>query len=71
MGLLAAAALVAALLWFFTGRPARAREPWDQGGEIDHAELEAAEREIKDLGIDARPEGDLEDDLGPGTSRSK
>ena len=62
-------ALGGALLWFFSGARRNA-EPRGPGGEIDRAELEAAEKEVQQLGIDARPEPDEDgEDWGPGASR--
>ena len=40
--------------------------------DIDHAELEAAEREVRDLGSSAREEdGFAGDDWGPGAGRKR
>ena len=53
-----------------TWQPALPRQPKDDG--IDHAELEAAEREVRDLETDVRgrPVDDAAgDDWGPGTPR--
>ncbi len=47
-------------------------DPLDDGSiaPIDHEELERAEREVREMGIHARPEDERpEDDWGPGTSR--
>jgi hypothetical protein len=39
---------------------------------IDQEELEAAEREVRELGTDRRPDEDvLGDDWGPGTTRPR
>ncbi len=60
IGLLAGVAL---LVWVLR----RAGAPPRQVAEIDHAELEAAEREVRELGTDAAPGEDQPgDDWGPG-----
>ncbi|MGE5091753.1 MAG: hypothetical protein ACM3OH_06240 [Bacillota bacterium] len=65
-GLLGAAALLAFLLWSFQRARAARRQPRDLG-EIDHEELEAAERDVRDLGTAAdQDEGFTGDDWGPG-----
>ena len=73
MGTLSAVGLIAALLLWFI-RPGRRNEipPEEDDGEpaIDRAELEAAEREVRDLDATQRPEdGFGGDDWGPGTPR--
>lgn len=73
-GLIVAVALVAAVIaWLVRGRR-RYRGPRLVGGDdgIDREELEEAEREVRDLGLDHRPEDDVTgDDWGPGTARPK
>lgn len=70
LSLVGVVALLALLAWFFTGR-GRGDRPPAAAEDIDREALEAAEREVRHLGIDAKPSADLdEDDLGPGTSRS-
>jgi hypothetical protein len=65
-GLLGAAALLAFLLWSFQRAWAARRRPRDLG-EIDHEELEAAERDVRDLGTAVNEdEGFAGDDWGPG-----
>ena len=70
IGIVAAIALLA---WLVrrgegTGRP----KPYRPAGDIDYAELEAAEREVRDLGISAIPgEENPGDDWGPGTARPR
>jgi hypothetical protein len=55
--------LVVCVSWLLRTGPTRRPEPDD----IDHDELEAAEREVRDLGVDQRPEDGWEgDDWGPG-----
>jgi hypothetical protein len=50
-----------------TGAPAYQRTDDDA---IDYEELRRAEEEVRDLGVDARPEDGFEgDDWGPGTPR--
>ena len=68
--LLVLALLVALGVWFAAPRVRRSggeeREP------IDEAELEAAEREVRDLGVEQRPEDGWEgDDWGPGAARPR
>jgi hypothetical protein len=73
MGLLAGLLLlVGVLVWLFR-KPAAPREPlaWEDGVEpVDAVELEAAERDVKDLDVHQRPdEGFAGDDWGPGAGR--
>jgi hypothetical protein len=68
IGLVAAVALLAWLVRRGERAvlPAAPREPAD----IDYDELEAAEREVRDLGTAVRPDDDVPgDDWGPGTAR--
>ncbi|HET9464411.1 MAG TPA: hypothetical protein VFO71_02675 [Gemmatimonadales bacterium] len=69
--LVALAALIALVLWL--RRPRRYPGPRIEGEKgIDYEELEAAEREVRDLDPNARPEdGFLGDDWGPGASRPR
>ena len=70
--LVALAALVSLVLWLRRDRsyPGPRMERDDHG--IDYEELEAAEREVRDLESDQRPEnGFLGDDWGPGASRPR
>ena len=70
--LVALAAVVALVLWLRRDRsyPGPRMETDDRG--IDYEELEAAEREVRDLESDQRPEnGFLGDDWGPGASRPR
>ncbi len=65
LGLLVAAALV---VWLVRGlaQPRRAPNP----GDVDREELEAAEREVRDLGTMVRPDDEAPgSDWGPGTPR--
>lgn len=64
--LLGLAALVAIAIWLVK-RTVRARRPRDT--DIDQAELEAAEREVRDLGSSvSEQDGFAGDDWGPGAA---
>jgi hypothetical protein len=68
--LVALAAIVALVLWLRRDRsyPGPRLQSDDDG--IDHQELEAAEREVRELDSRQRPEeGFSGDDWGPGTPR--
>jgi hypothetical protein len=68
--LIAFAAIVALVLWLRRDRsyPGPRLQSEDDG--IDHEELEAAEREVRDLEANRRPEeGFAGDDWGPGSPR--
>ena len=68
--LVALAAIIALVLWL--RRERRYRGPRLADDEIDREELEAAEREVRDLDPNTRPEdGFLGDDWGPGSSRPR
>jgi len=62
-------ALVAAFfVWLVV--PGTRRYPREEVEPVDQAELDAAEREVRELDIDQRPEDGFEgDDWGPGTAR--
>lgn len=63
--LLAAVGLVSWLI-----RRARAPRRLPRPGDIDLEELEAAEREVRDMGTNVRPDDDVPgSDWGPGTPR--
>jgi hypothetical protein len=65
------AALIALVLWLRRDRSYPGPRLIDDDG-IDRAELEAAEREVRDLDRGARPEeGFPGDDWGPGASRPR
>jgi hypothetical protein len=69
--LVALAALIALVLWLGRDRSYPGPRLIDDDG-IDREELEAAEREVRDLDSGARPEdGFLSDDWGPGASRRR
>lgn len=69
--LVAAAALIALVIWLRRSR--RYPGPRLSGDDgIDRDELEAAEREVRELDANARPEeGFAGDDWGPGASRPR
>jgi hypothetical protein len=68
--LVAAVAIIALLLWLRRDR--RYPGPRLADDEIDREELEAAEREVRDLDARARPQdGFPGDDWGPGASRPR
>jgi len=69
--LVALAALIALILWLRRDRSYPGpRLIGDE--EIDREELEAAEREVRELDASARPdEGFLGDDWGPGAGRPR
>ena len=73
MGILAGLVLLAGLLVWLLRRSAPPTEPhtWDNQVEpVDAVELEAAEREVRDLDVNRRPEDGFEgDDWGPGSGK--
>ena len=73
MGIFAGLVLLAGLLVWLLRGSARPTEPhtWDDHVEpVDAAELEAAEREVRDLDVNRRPEDGFEgDDWGPGSGK--
>jgi hypothetical protein len=71
-GILIVVFVVALLVWLLAPG-ARRRESEDDGVEaLDQDELEAAEREVRDLDVHQRPEDGFEgDDWGPGTAKRK
>jgi hypothetical protein len=69
--LVALAALIALVLWLRRDRSYPGPRLIDDDG-IDREELEAAEREVRDLDPRARPDqGFLGDDWGPGAARPR
>lgn len=69
--LVALVALIALVLWLRRDRSYPGPRLEEDDG-IDREELEAAEREVRDLDANARPEdGFLGDDWGPGASRPR
>jgi hypothetical protein len=70
--LVALAALIALVLWLRRDRRYPGPRIETDDNEIDYAELEAAEREVRDLDPDHRPEDGFEgDDWGPGAGRPR
>lgn len=67
--LLSLLVLTALLVWLF--RPGNtAPEPGEEREPVDADELEAAEREVRDLDLHQKPDDGFEgDDWGPGTSK--
>lgn len=69
--LVALVAIAALVVWLRRGRRYRGPRLTDDDG-INREELEAAEREVRELDSRARPEdGFLGDDWGPGASRPR
>jgi hypothetical protein len=69
--LVALAAVIALVLWLRRDRRYPGPRLADDDG-IDREELEAAEREVRELDPSARPEdGFLGDDWGPGAGRPR
>ena len=69
--LVALAAIIALVLWLRRDRSYPGPRLIDDDG-INRDELEAAEREVRDLDPSARPEeGFLGDDWGPGATRPR
>jgi hypothetical protein len=69
--LVALAAIIALVLWLRRDRSYPGPRLIDDDG-IDRDELEAAEREVRDLDPSARPaDGFLGDDWGPGATRPR
>lgn len=68
--LIAFAALIALILWLRRDRTYPGPRLQGKDDEIDHEELERAEREVRDLEASQRPEdGFRGDEWGPGTPR--
>lgn len=62
--------LLALLAWLLAPARRAAADPEDQPERPDLAELEAAEREVRDLDLEQRPEDGFQgDDWGPGAGR--
>ena len=65
--LIGLAALVAIVVWLVRRMDGRKRIRRVDADAVDLDELEAAEREVRDLDVDARPDDGFEgDDWGPG-----
>jgi hypothetical protein len=74
MSLIAALIVISAfVLWLVRKAPRSVSPARPTGGDgIDHEELEAAEREVRDLGTMQQPEDEVEgDDWGPGVARPR
>jgi hypothetical protein len=68
---LAAVLLVGVMLWLMRDRRYPGPRLYGEDG-IDHEELEAAEREVRELETGALPDEDRSgDDWGPGTGRPR
>jgi hypothetical protein len=67
-GLVVVVFLVAFIAWLVL--PSLRRRSTETDEPVDREELEAAEREVRDLGIEQRPEdGWRGDDWGPGAAK--
>ena len=70
--LVAGAVATSFVVWLLRGRRYPGPRLHGEGSGIDHEELEAAERELKELGSHQRPDEDvLGDDWGPGAARPR
>jgi hypothetical protein len=68
--IIAFAAVIALILWLRRDRSYPGPRLHSENDGIDYEELERAEREIRELGSDQRPEDGFQgDDRGPGTPR--
>jgi hypothetical protein len=64
------AVVVAFLVWLIKPGARRSRQEGDELEPVDQTELEAAEREVRDLDVHQRPEDGFEgDDWGPGAAK--
>jgi hypothetical protein len=64
--------LAVLLVWLFAPGAQASSHEADPVEPIDADELEAAEREVRELGIEQRPEDGFEgDDWGPGAGRQR
>lgn len=69
-GVLTAVLIVGVLAWLFAPGRRRPPDPADPTEPADRDELEAAEREVRDLGTGQQPEdGFAGDDWGPGAPK--
>jgi hypothetical protein len=70
--LVALVAIIALIMWLRRDRSYRGPKLHAEDDGIDREELEAAEREVRELESDQRPEeGFLGDDWGPGAGRPR
>lgn len=68
--IVAFAAIIALILWLRRDRSYPGPRRYPEDDEIDHEALERAEREVRELGLNEKPEeGFHGDDWGPGTPR--
>jgi hypothetical protein len=68
--LVALVAIIALIIWLRRDRSYRGPRLQSEDDGIDHEELEQAEREVRELGSNQRPEdGFAADDWGPGSPR--
>jgi hypothetical protein len=68
--LVALAAIIALIVWLRRDRSYPGPRIYPEGEGVDREELERAEREVRELDANARPEiGYPGDDWGPGTPR--
>jgi hypothetical protein len=68
--LVALVAIIALIIWLRRDRSYRGPRLQSEDDGIDHEELEQAEREVRELGSQQRPEeGFRRDDWGPGSPR--
>lgn len=57
-------------VWLLRPKVKPAPDPWEDGEPVDESELEAAEREVRDLDVHQKPEDGFEgDDWGPGAAK--
>ncbi len=69
-GIFTAVLIVGVLAWLFAPGRRRPADPADLPEPADREELEAAEREVRDLGVGQQPEdGFAGDDWGPGAPK--
>ncbi|HSB55518.1 MAG TPA: hypothetical protein VLD58_14255 [Gemmatimonadales bacterium] len=64
--------VAAVLVWFFSPGTRQRETPDDPIEPVDESELDAAEREVRDLDLNQRPEDGFEgDDWGPGAGGTR
>jgi hypothetical protein len=68
--LLTVCLLIGIAVWLFNPKTKPAPEPGEEREPVDRDELEAAEREVRDLDLHQRPDDGFQgDDWGPGTAK--